>query len=380
MPIRVLFVCLGNICRSPAAEAAFLHLVAARRARSPSSSSTRRARARGTSASGRTRGCGRRADAPRHRDSERRQTGRRATDFERVRLDPRHGREQPRALRAWRQPLGARQDPAVSRPRPRRSWAKTCPTPTTATRSTSTRSSTSSRRTARALLAELTHADAMSDLAAGGRLGPRPRRSARRSSIRARRPLAGGSINRTQIVETTAGTFVVKSNRHAPAGMFQAEADGLAALRSSGSSFVIPRVVAVHDGSSGVSRARVSRRRRRSVQRLRRAARPRPGGAPSVDERPLRFPTATTSAARRRSRTRGPTRWVDFYAASRLGHQARLASDAGTARCAADTAGDRSPHRSPRPLDRRARERAVAGSWRSVERQSAPRHRRASRR
>jgi protein-tyrosine phosphatase len=27
MPIRILFVCLGNICRSPAAEAAFLHLV-----------------------------------------------------------------------------------------------------------------------------------------------------------------------------------------------------------------------------------------------------------------------------------------------------------------------------------------------------------------
>jgi protein-tyrosine phosphatase len=26
MPIRVLFVCLGNICRSPAAEAAFVHL------------------------------------------------------------------------------------------------------------------------------------------------------------------------------------------------------------------------------------------------------------------------------------------------------------------------------------------------------------------
>ena len=27
MPVRVLFVCLGNICRSPAAEAAFRHVV-----------------------------------------------------------------------------------------------------------------------------------------------------------------------------------------------------------------------------------------------------------------------------------------------------------------------------------------------------------------
>ena len=26
MPVRILFVCLGNICRSPAAEAVFLHL------------------------------------------------------------------------------------------------------------------------------------------------------------------------------------------------------------------------------------------------------------------------------------------------------------------------------------------------------------------
>lgn len=28
MPVRILFVCLGNICRSPAAEAAFAHAVA----------------------------------------------------------------------------------------------------------------------------------------------------------------------------------------------------------------------------------------------------------------------------------------------------------------------------------------------------------------
>jgi protein-ribulosamine 3-kinase len=49
-----------------------------------------------------------------------------------------------------------------------------------------------------------------------------------------RAPLGGGSINDTTHIETTAGAFVVKAHRRAPARMFQAEADGLNALRASG--------------------------------------------------------------------------------------------------------------------------------------------------
>jgi fructosamine-3-kinase len=59
--------------------------------------------------------------------------------------------------------------------------------------------------------------------------------------------LAGGSINQTELVETTAGTFVVKTNPSAPRGFFRAEADGLEALRGSGTSLVIPGVVFCHD-------------------------------------------------------------------------------------------------------------------------------------
>ena len=57
--------------------------------------------------------------------------------------------------------------------------------------------------------------------------------------------LGGGSINDTTRVETTAGVYVVKAHRRGPRGMFHSEAEGLNALRTSGTTLVIPRVVAV---------------------------------------------------------------------------------------------------------------------------------------
>jgi protein-ribulosamine 3-kinase len=145
--------------------------------------------------------------------------------------------------------------------------------------------------------------------------------------IHAYRLLGGGSINRTEIIETTAGTFVLKSNRHARPGMFQAEADGLAALRSSGTSLVIPRVVAVHDAApaflvleyldAGARVGDFDERLGRGLAELHRSTNACFGFWRDNYCGATPQPNSWTE------------RWVDFYAASRLGHQARLASDAG---------------------------------------------------
>ncbi len=55
--------------------------------------------------------------------------------------------------------------------------------------------------------------------------------------------LAGGSINRTERIDTTAGVFVLKSNRVAPPGFFRAEAGGLSALRASGTTLMVPQPI-----------------------------------------------------------------------------------------------------------------------------------------
>jgi protein-ribulosamine 3-kinase len=145
--------------------------------------------------------------------------------------------------------------------------------------------------------------------------------------IDAYRPLGGGSINRTEIIDTTAGTFVLKSNRHAPPGMFQAEADGLATLRSSGTSLVIPRVIAVNDAAPAFlvleyldAGARVrdfDERLGRGLAELHRSTNARYGFGHD------NYCGATTQP------NSWSERWIDFYAASRLGHQARIASDGG---------------------------------------------------
>lgn len=145
--------------------------------------------------------------------------------------------------------------------------------------------------------------------------------------VTGRRPLAGGSINHTEALETTAGTFVLKSNRRAPPGLFRAEADGLSALRASGTSLVVPRVIAVHEGTpaflvlehlpAGPRAGDFDEALGRGLAEVHRATRQQFGFERDNYCGATPQPNAWTD------------RWVEFYAAARLGHQARLAGDAG---------------------------------------------------
>jgi protein-ribulosamine 3-kinase len=146
-----------------------------------------------------------------------------------------------------------------------------------------------------------------------------------------RTPLGGGSINDTSRIETTAGTFVVKSHRRAPANMFRSEADGLTALRASGTTLAIPGVVAVgaDDASSETSfivlEYLAPGRRRidfddalgRGLAELHRATASRFGFHSDNFCGATPQPNPWTS------------QWVVFYGESRLGHQLRLATNAG---------------------------------------------------
>ncbi len=148
-----------------------------------------------------------------------------------------------------------------------------------------------------------------------------------RVEIRRRTPLGGGSINRTERLDTTAGSFVLKSHTAAPPGFFQAEADGLRAIASSGTSLTIPRVVACGDDDAPFllledlgdgSRTRdFDERLGRGLAELHRASSARFGFAHDNFCGATPQPNPWTD------------RWVDFYATSRLGVQARLARDAG---------------------------------------------------
>lgn len=148
-----------------------------------------------------------------------------------------------------------------------------------------------------------------------------------RVAIRRRTPLGGGSINRTERLETTAGSFVLKSRAAAPPGFFQAEADGLRALASSGTSLTLPRVVAcgdddapfllLEDLGNGTRARDFDERLGRGLAQLHRASAARFGFARDNFCGATPQPNPWTD------------RWVDFYATSRLGFHARLARDAG---------------------------------------------------
>jgi protein-ribulosamine 3-kinase len=144
-----------------------------------------------------------------------------------------------------------------------------------------------------------------------------------------RTPLGGGSINETAHIETTAGAFVVKAHRRAPARMFQAEAEGLNALRASGTTLAIPRVIAVGPDepggasflvlehlSAGRRRADFDEALGRGIAELHRATAGQFG-----------FYTDNYCGATPQPNP-WTARWVDFYSVSRLGHQLRLATDA----------------------------------------------------
>ena len=145
-----------------------------------------------------------------------------------------------------------------------------------------------------------------------------------------RTPLGGGSISDTTRIDTTAGTFVVKAHRHAPANMFRSEADGLTALRSSGTTLVIPGVVAVGTEESGATsfivlehlasgprRADFDDALGRGLAELHRSTASQFGFHSDNYCGATPQPNPWTSE------------WVPFYGESRLGHQLRLAVDAG---------------------------------------------------
>jgi fructosamine-3-kinase len=151
-----------------------------------------------------------------------------------------------------------------------------------------------------------------------------------RVRILGRTPLGGGSINDTSQLDTTAGTFVVKTHRHAPARMFRSEADGLDALRASGTTLVIPRVIAVGPDAPGAFSFLVlehlapGRRHADFDEALGR------GLAELHRATGRQFGFATDNYCGATPQPNPWTdRWVDFFGGSRLGHQLRLATDAG---------------------------------------------------
>jgi protein-ribulosamine 3-kinase len=139
--------------------------------------------------------------------------------------------------------------------------------------------------------------------------------------------LAGGSISQVERLDTTAGTFVLKSHDAPPAGLFRAEARGLAALRESGTSLTIPRVIAFEEGAPSflVLEFLAEGHRQRDFDEqlgiglaaLHRSTAPRFGF----------LEDNYCGATLQPNAWRG--RWLDFYAESRIGHQLRLASAAG---------------------------------------------------
>jgi fructosamine-3-kinase len=139
--------------------------------------------------------------------------------------------------------------------------------------------------------------------------------------------LAGGDISLVERVETSAGSFVLKSNPDAPPGFFDAEAAGLDALRGNSGPIVIPRSIArgpaphpfllledLGEGRDSPSAQAQAGLGLAELHRLRGQA--------------FGFDCETFCGTTRQPNT-WTARWLDFYAEHRLGYQIELARNGG---------------------------------------------------
>jgi len=146
-------------------------------------------------------------------------------------------------------------------------------------------------------------------------------------TIQSRERLTGGSISDTELLRTDAGEFVLKSPREGLAPMVEAEAAGLEALRSSGTSLVIPRVILADGGPPPVLVLEYLEAGPRirdfdealgaGLAQLHRASAPQFGFSRDNYCGATPQPNAWTES------------WVAFYGAWRLGHQLARAVDGG---------------------------------------------------
>lgn len=143
--------------------------------------------------------------------------------------------------------------------------------------------------------------------------------------VRAVRAMGGGCINHARRVETERGVYLLKTNPSAPAGMFAAEARGLALLRAVGA-VRVPQVLAQDEGmillefiDGGGSRAWDQAALGEALAALHRA--PTPSPAYGLDHDNFIGPTPQPNGWQ--------SDWVAFFRERRLRPQVELAARGG---------------------------------------------------
>lgn len=147
------------------------------------------------------------------------------------------------------------------------------------------------------------------------------------ATILSRHALGGGDISRVERLVTNVGTFILKAHHHPPAGFFDAEANGLRALRESCATLQVPTVVAhgseapafliLEDLGNGQRTRDFDEILGRGLAELHRRGAPQHGF--DADNFCGLTPQVNTWSSN----------WIDFYAERRLGYQIARAAAAG---------------------------------------------------